>query len=120
MLSRDSIRKICGLAFCGLLFCSLPRTVSSQESAELKPLKKVVPAYPDVLKKMGVSGAVHLRVTLAADGSVKNVEVHGGSAILADAASKAVSQWHYAAGAKDRVAEVTVEFECCNTVKTTP
>jgi TonB family protein len=97
----------------------LPLGVSAQE-AEPKPLKKSLPVYPEVLRKMGISGTVRLKVTIAADGSVKDIEILGGGAIFAEAASKAVRQWRYPAGAKDRVAEVSAEFECCNTVKTSP
>lgn len=119
MISSDSFRNVRVLVCCALLGVALPLGVSSQE-AELKPLKKVLPAYPEVLRKMGISGTVRLKVTVAADGSVKDIEVQGGGAIFAEAASKAVHQWRYPAGANNRVAEVSAEFECCNTVKTSP
>ena len=119
MSSWDELRNVRAFACGAFLFCVLPLGVSSQES-ELKPVKKVAPVYPDVLKKMGISGTVHLKVVVATDGSVKDIEVHGGSAIFAESASKAVKQWRYAPGGKDRIADVSVEFECCTTVKTSP
>ena len=119
MISREQLRNVRMLAYC-VFFCGgLPVGVSSQEH-EAKPLKKVLPVYPDVLKKMGISGTVHLKVVVGADGSVKDVAVHGGSAIFVESASRAVKQWRYPAGGKGRVAEVSVEFECCNTVRTSP
>jgi len=117
--SSDSLRNVRVLVCCTLLAAALPLGISSQE-VELKPLKKTLPAYPEVLRKMGISGTVRLKVTIAADGSVKDIEVHGGGAIFAEAASKAVRQWRYPAGSNNRVAEVSAEFECCNTVKTSP
>jgi TonB family protein len=117
--SSDSLRNVRVLVCCALLAAALSLGVFSQEG-EPKPLKKVLPVYPEVLRKMGISGTVRLKVTVAADGSVKDVEVQGGGAIFAEAASKAVKQWRYPAGAANRVAEVSAEFECCNTVKTSP
>jgi TonB family protein len=117
--SSDSLRNVRVFVCCTLLSGVLPLGVSSQEG-EPKPLKKTLPVYPEVLRKMGLSGTVRLKVTIASDGSVKDIEILGGGAIFAEAASKAVRQWRYPPGAKDRVAEVSAEFECCNTVKTSP
>jgi TonB family protein len=117
--SSKALRNVRVLVCCALLAAALPLGLSSQE-AEPKPLKKIAPAYPEVLRKMGISGTVRLKVSIAADGSVKDIEVQGGGAIFAEAATKAVRQWRYPAGSNNRVAEVSAEFECCNTVKTSP
>jgi TonB family protein len=53
---------------------------------------------------------VRLKVAVRADGSVKDVEVLGGNAVLADAAEKAVRQWKFAAGGEDTVV-VAVNFD---------
>jgi TonB family protein len=103
------------LIVCGLL----PLAVSSQD-AEPKPLKKVIPAYPEIFKGRGIYGTVHVKLQVDADGSVKSIEVLGGNPIFSDAAIKAIKQWRYPAGSKERTATVSVEFECCYIVKTTP
>jgi len=107
------------LLLCLVAVLLLPLTVNSQGS-EPRPLKKVIPAYPDVIKGRGIYGAVHLKVQIDGDGLVKAVEVLGGNPIFADAATKAVKQWRYSASGKERTASVSVEFECCYVVKTTP
>jgi TonB family protein len=99
--------------------CLLPLMVISQEG-EPKPLKKVIPAYPEVFKGRGIYGAVHLKLQVDADGSVKTIDVLGGNPIFADASAKAVKQWRYPASGKERTATVSVEFECCYTVRTKP
>ena len=104
---------------CAFVACTLPTALSSQE-IEPKPVKKVIPAYPEVLKRMGLSGTVRLKVLIAPDGSVKDIEVRGGGAIFAESASKAVKQWRYPPGDKARSADVSVDFECCATVITSP
>jgi TonB family protein len=108
-------------AYFALLGLIMPLPMSSQESEQLKPLKKVAPVYPDVLKHAGISGTVRVRVTISPDGTVKDVEAKGGGAIFIDAVTKAVKQWRYLpAGEHQRVSEITVSFECCNTVTTIP
>ncbi|MBV9885969.1 MAG: energy transducer TonB [Acidobacteria bacterium] len=89
---------------------------------ELQPkvLKKVVPAYPDILKKMNVSGSVRVEVTINPDGSVKDVENRGGNAIFVDSVASAVHNWKYAPADHQRTAEVSVTFICCSTVLTKP
>jgi len=107
------------LATCLLAACLLPLAANPQDS-EPKPLKKVIPAYPDVFKGRGIYGTVHLKLQIDGDGFVKAVEVLGGNPIFADAATKAIKQWRYSASGKDRTATVTAEFECCYVVRTTP
>jgi TonB family protein len=107
------------LALCACVAGLLPFVLASQEN-EPKPVKKVVPAYPDVLKRMGISGTVRVRVTIAPDGSVKDVEARGGSAIFAEAVTRAVKEWRYPPSDRQRVSNVSVAFECCNTVTTIP
>ena len=117
--TQHSPRGLRLLLLCLLAGALLPFAVTSQES-EPKPLKKVIPAYPEVFKGRGIYGAVHLKVTVDPDGTVKSVEVLGGNPIFSEAASKAVKQWKYTSAGKERISNVTVEFECCYTVKTIP
>jgi TonB family protein len=110
------VRAALGLA---LALTFLPAAVVPQENAP-KVLKKVIPAYPEILAKMGVSGTVRVRVSIAADGSVKDVEARGGNAIFIDSVAAAVRNWKFAPGESKRSAEVAVTFTCCNTVTTAP
>jgi TonB family protein len=108
-------------AYFALLGLVVPLPMSSQESEPLEPLKKVVPVYPEVLKHAGISGTVKVRVIIGPDGTVKDVEARGGGAIFIDAVTKAVKQWRYLpTGELQRVFEITLSFECCNTVTTIP
>lgn len=56
---------------------------------------KVQPAYPADAKREHIRGVVQMNVTVAKDGSVKEVEVLSGNPLLFDAARQAVMQWHY-------------------------
>jgi TonB family protein len=90
-----------------LAACALP--CQGQDAAR-KLLKKVDAQYPAALKHRGIGGTVKLKVYIKADGSVRDSEVLGGSAALADAAQKAVAQWRFAPAAADSVMEVSIVF----------
>jgi TonB family protein len=102
----------------------LPSAVVPQENApkenQPKLLKKVIPAYPEILKKMNVSGTVRVQVTIAADGTVKDVEARGGNAIFIDSVAAAVRNWKFVPGERQRTADISVSFMCCSTVVTNP
>lgn len=59
---------------------------------------KVAPQYPELAKKMNVTGAVKLELIVAANGQVKAVRPLGGHPLLIDAAEAAVKQWRYEPG----------------------
>jgi protein TonB len=67
-------------------------------AAELKPgnlIQRVEPIYPAVAREHGVTGVVHLRLTVGPDGLVRGVELISGPQVLVDAARTAVLQWRY-------------------------
>jgi TonB family protein len=107
-------------ALCLALALTFLTTAAVPQETLPKVLKKVVPAYPDILKKMNVSGTVRVSVTINSDGTVKDVENRGGNAIFVDSVASAVSNWKFAPSDHPRTAEVSVTFICCSTVLTKP
>jgi TonB family protein len=64
---------------------------------------KTAPRYPEVARKMNISGTVKVIAVVAPDGKVKSVEPVGGSPLLIEAAKDAITQWKFAtAGAESR------------------
>jgi TonB family protein len=119
MMTRHLLRGPRFLLVFVLAAALLPFAVNPQES-EPKPLKKVIPTYPEVFKGRGIYGAVHLKAVIDASGAVKSVDVLGGNPIFSEASVKAIKQWKYSASGAERTSNITVEFECCYNVKTTP
>ena len=105
---------------CLVLALTFVTVAAVAQDLQPKVLKKVVPAYPDILKKMNVSGTVRVEVTINPDGSVKDVENRGGNAIFVDSVAAAVHNWKYAPADHQRTTEVSVTFICCSTVLTKP
>jgi periplasmic protein TonB len=56
---------------------------------------KVQPLYPAIARAMHLTGTVGLRAVIATDGSVRQVEVISGNALLVQPAVAAVREWRY-------------------------
>ena len=58
-------------------------------------ITKVVPKYPPDAKQARIQGTVRFDATIAADGTIKNLDVVSGHPLLVAAALDAVRQWVY-------------------------
>jgi protein TonB len=54
-----------------------------------------VPAYPAIAKAAGVSGTVTLAATISRAGTIENLRITSGPAMLRQAALEAVQAWRY-------------------------
>jgi len=84
-------------------------------SGSAQVVSRVDPSYPLLAKQMKVQGAVILEALISKTGSIQNIEVLSGPAILSEAAREAVKQWHfkpYYQGGRpvETEARVTVNF----------
>jgi len=58
-------------------------------------LLKTTPVYPPIAKAARVSGTVVLQATISKTGSIENLHVISGPAMLQQAALQAVKSWRY-------------------------
>lgn len=73
---------------------SAPVRISSGVAASIA-LRKDLPVYPAIAKAAGVEGTVVLAATISKSGSVENLRVLSGAAMLQQAALDAVKNWRY-------------------------
>jgi len=76
-----------------------------------KPKTKVAPVYPDVARRMGVSGIVKLSVVVAPNGTVKSSKVIGGHPVLVNAAMDAMKQWKFESAPTESSGTVEFKFQ---------
>jgi TonB family protein len=81
--------------------------IKGQETIR-KVKNKVPPLYPELARRMNISGVVKVRVTVAANGSVKDAQLVGGHPVLANAAMDAVKKWRFETRPEET--SETVEF----------
>ena len=58
-------------------------------------IKKTVPIYPAIAKATGTQGTVVLQATISRNGTIEDLRVASGSAMLQRAALEAVKTWRY-------------------------
>lgn len=85
-------------------------------SSGTRLIHRVEPAYPPEARAQNLQGAVVLEVQVHGDGSVGDIDVISGDAVLAKAAVDAVKQWKYRPSfanghAIESQAKITVRFK---------
>ncbi|MGD0416288.1 MAG: energy transducer TonB [Terriglobales bacterium] len=72
---------------------------------------RVPPVYPELARRMNITGVVKVLVTVSANGSVKDAKVIGGHPLLANAALDAVKKWHFEGGPQELTGIVEFRFD---------
>jgi TonB family protein len=71
---------------------------------------KTVPVYPELARKMNISGTVKLQLIVEPGGEVKTVKPLGGHPLLIDSAVNAVKEWKYVPAGDETVELVSIVF----------
>jgi TonB family protein len=97
---------------CVIFVTSGPASRAQQEQPEShrKMLNKVVPMYPSLAQKMGISGSVKIEAVVAANGTVKSAEILGGHPVLAQAGVDAVRQCKWETSPRETHEVVVLNF----------
>ena len=72
---------------------------------------KVQPSYPELAKKMSITGTVKIEVTVAPNGTVKEARVVGGHPVLANSALDAAKKWRFEPAAAESTGVIEFKFE---------
>jgi TonB family protein len=89
------------------------QTTQSDAQGEIsRKVKSRVPAiYPDLAKRMNITGTVKIEVVVLPNGTVKEAKVVGGHPVLATAALDAVKKWRFEPAAAESSGVVNFKFE---------
>ena len=83
-------------------------TLQAQESR--KALSSPVPTYPDVAKRMHLSGTVKVQVVIRADGRIKEKNFIGGHPVLVNAVEETLKNWKYAPASGETTTQLEFNF----------
>jgi TonB family protein len=72
---------------------------------------KVQPEYPELARKMNITGTVKIQVVVSPNGTVKEAKVVGGHPVLAGAALDAVRKWRFEPAPGESTGVVDFKFE---------
>ena len=80
-------------------------------ASDERPIKqRFSPTYPELAKRMRVSGVVRVSATVAPDGSVSSTKTVSGNHMLSGAAEEAVHRWKFVPASAESTVEVDVSF----------
>jgi TonB family protein len=89
---------------------SMASNSSPQAEGPRRLERSAPPEYPDIAKRMNLTGTVQVQAMVKPDGTVKEVRVLGGHPLLAEALAHAVMQWTYQRTPKETVEVVKFSF----------
>jgi TonB family protein len=87
------------------------RAQDSENEIVRRAKSKVQPVYPDLARKMNITGTVKVQVIVSPNGTVKEAKVVGGHPVLASAALEAVKKWRFEPSSVESTGVVDFKFE---------
>ena len=83
---------------------------SSSDESKRKVKSKTPPAYPELAKRMSVSGKVKIEVIITPDGKVRSTRVIGGHPLLVQACQDAVKEWKFFSAPEETTQVIEFDF----------
>jgi len=83
---------------------------ADEENGGRKVKSKVSPQYPELARKLNLSGTVKVEVVISANGTVKSTKIIGGHPLLVESAVDAIKRWRYEPASADTTTVVEFHF----------
>jgi TonB family protein len=102
------------MTLCSGVICpasATAQTESNTDELNRKPKTKVSPAYPDIARRMSITGTVKLAVVVSPNGVVKSTRAVGGHPLLVDAAMNAMKRWKFESAPTESSGIVEFKFQ---------
>lgn len=103
------------LAVLSLFLTVMPLKIKAQQPQNEEILRraktKVQPVYPDLARKMNITGSVKVEVVVSPNGTVKEARVVGGHPVLAGAALDAAKKWRFEPAPQESSGVIDFKFE---------
>ena len=97
------------LTVVAIIFHPLPAMAQGELTRKAKT--KVAPAYPDLARRMNITGTVKVLVVVAPNGSLKDTKIVGGNPLLVNAAMDALKKWKFEPADSESTGTVEFKFE---------
>lgn len=89
----------------------VPLPAFAQEELTRKVKTKVAPVYPEIARRMSISGTVKLMVVVGSNGNVKSAKPVGGHPVLIGAAVDAMKKWKFEPATDESTGVVEFKFQ---------
>jgi TonB family protein len=91
--------------------CAQTQSSQTQEELTRKTKTKVAPVYPDIARRMSITGTVKVLVVVAPNGNLKSTKVVGGHPLLVNAAMDAIKKWKFEPASEESTGIVEFKFQ---------
>ncbi len=95
---------------CLLGLAGVSQNQDTPAPATRKLLRKTIPVYPEMARRMNLAGTVKVFAVVAPDGTVKSVQPMGGSPLLIQAAQDAIANWKFAPASAESKELIELHF----------
>jgi TonB family protein len=111
---QEALKKLpIGTLILALALCAVGARSLSAQSAPVtrRPVRHLVtPIYPELAKKLNLTGTARIEVTIGPDGVVKHTRVLGGHPVLAAEAEHAAEKSTFEPGPTETVEVIEFKF----------
>src|SRR5437870_13885705 len=87
------------------------QSAQAHEELTRKSTTQVAAVYPDVARRMSISGTVKVLVVVAPNGNLKSTKVVGGHPLLVNAAMDAIKKWKFEPAPEESTGIVEFKFQ---------
>ncbi|GAC1632246.1 MAG: hypothetical protein NVS9B14_05230 [Candidatus Acidiferrum sp.] len=87
---------------------------SATDESKRKIKSKTAPSYPELARRMNVSGKVKIEVIITPDGKVRSTRVIGGHPLLVQSCQDAVKEWKFFPSPEETTQVIEFEFKGAN------
>jgi TonB family protein len=109
--TRLTLAALAALVFLGT---SALAQSSTTDEGKRKVKAKTAPLYPDLAKRMNVTGKVKIEVVIAPDGHVKSTRIVGGHPLLVQPCVDALKEWKFVSAPQETTQTVEFDFHTGN------
>jgi TonB family protein len=89
---------------------AMAQDAAQQTDSKRKVKKQIQPTYPELAKRINLTGKVRLQVVVNTEGHVTSTKVLGGNPVLANAAEQAAKAWAWEPSPSETTELVEFDF----------
>ncbi len=108
MKVKAKLTRITALSFLLMALILTAVRLPAQESR--KVLSNPAPVYPEIARKLLLTGVVKVEIVIAPDGKIKSTTVVGGHPLLVKAVEDTLKNWKYAPASSETSAQLEFSF----------
>ncbi len=82
----------------------------STDETRRKIKSRTMPSYPELARRMNVTGKVKIEIVITPDGRVKSTRVIGGHPLLVQTCQDAIKEWKFVASSEETTQIVEFDF----------